>query len=235
MVSLHPCASNASINRYGGKAALWERRSPDVSGSGCCVRISCGVGPWGNYLIYSSLSGTSVGRCWCPGQEVALLVCVALDLTAHHEIVQMRNWSSEDLPLKGVYVSSCPAMGHHQRTRYSIGDLKPGASVECFRLFMPCCGASSEDAIFHWRFETSCKCRMFPPIPGITWFRNQTLFNLKSTGPSYIPPRTNSSCSSFESSFELACQKIHALADWSSSHLELCELARKKLHAPCSS
>ena len=28
--------------------------------------------------------------------------------------------------------------------------------------------ASSEDAIFHWRFETRCKCRIIPLIPGIT-------------------------------------------------------------------
>ena len=42
----------------------------------------------------------------CPGEEVALLVCVALDLTAHHEeIVRIRKWSSEDLPLKGASVS----------------------------------------------------------------------------------------------------------------------------------
>ena len=50
----------------------------------------------------------------CPGQEVAQLICVALDSTAHHKIVQTRNWSSEDLPLKGVSVSSCPDVGHIQ-------------------------------------------------------------------------------------------------------------------------
>ena len=50
----------------------------------------------------------------CPGEEVVLLECVAaLDTTAHHdEIVRIRNWSSEDLPQKGMSVSSCPAVGH---------------------------------------------------------------------------------------------------------------------------
>ena len=48
----------------------------------------------------------------CPGEEVALLVCVALDLTAPHKIVPIRNWPYENLPLKGVSVSSCPAVGH---------------------------------------------------------------------------------------------------------------------------
>ena len=27
---------------------------------------------------------------------------------------------------------------------------------------------TSEDAIFHWRFEIMCKCRIIPLIPGIT-------------------------------------------------------------------
>ena len=45
-------------------------------------------------------------------QEVVLRVCVASDETAHDEIVQIQNWSSEDLPLKGVKtdVSSCPTV-----------------------------------------------------------------------------------------------------------------------------
>ena len=44
---------------------------------------------------------------------------------------------------------------------------------------------TSEDAIVHWRFETRCKCRIIPLIPGITWFRNHTWSNLKSTRHSY--------------------------------------------------
>ena len=37
-----------------------------------------------------------------PDKEVALLVCVALDLTAHHLIDRIWSWSSEVLLLKGV-------------------------------------------------------------------------------------------------------------------------------------
>ena len=48
----------------------------------------------------------------CPGEEVALLECVALDLTVHHLIDRFRSWSSEVLPLKGVSVSLCPVEGH---------------------------------------------------------------------------------------------------------------------------
>ena len=29
-------------------------------------------------------------------------------------------------------------------------------------------GVASEDAIFHWRFEIMCKCRIISLIPGIT-------------------------------------------------------------------
>ena len=55
-----------------------------------------------------------LGVVGCPGQEVELLVCVLPNPTAHHEIVQIRNWSSEDLPLKGVSVSSCSDVGRVQ-------------------------------------------------------------------------------------------------------------------------
>ena len=78
------------------------------------------------------------------------------------------------------------ARTHSLITRICRSILGTSSFVEVVLREIPAdANSSSEDAIFHWRFETRCKCRIISLIPGITWFRNHTWSKLKSTHQSY--------------------------------------------------